>query len=111
MRAKSLSLSGFFVFLASAGLFAGFAYAWPRFLVLLLGEQSPWISWLYTYGMGLIVFLINTVWIFTRKETQKARRKRELKWLIALCLGLAFMFLFHGLWIFTGVYLPQKALP
>lgn len=86
------------------------AYAWPRFLAFYFGEDSPWISWLYTYGMGLLVFLLNAAGIFSRKGTQKERRKRELKWLAVLSLGLVFMFLLHGFWIFAAIYFPQKAL-
>ena len=107
----SFPLSGFFVFLVVSSLFAGFAFVWPRALVRLLGEQSPWISYLYTYGMGLLVFSLNTVGIFSQKGAQKERRKRELKWLAVLAIGLVFMFLLHGFWILAALYFPQKALP
>ena len=85
-----------------------FSYWYPRFLVSFLGEKSSWISYLYTYGMGFIFFLLSVVWIFTRSEVDPMRKKSEIPWLIAICYGLVFMFLFHGLWIVIAETFPIK---
>ena len=86
----------------------GFSYWYPRFLVSLLGEKSPWISYSYTYGMGLVFFLLSVFWIFTRAGVDPMRRKLEIQWLIAIICGLLFMFFLQGLWIFTADNFPIK---
>ncbi|MCY4321288.1 MAG: hypothetical protein OXC37_02640 [Bdellovibrionaceae bacterium] len=95
------------VALASLFILIAFCYAYPRFLAFKLGENSPWISYLYTYGMGVIVFVSSLVFIFTR-QIEPLRKKQELYWLIALVYGLFFMFFLHGFWIYSAIHLPIK---
>lgn len=85
-----------------------YSYIYPRFLVSVLGEQSLWISYLYTYGMGLVFFFLSVFWIFTRSGVNPLRRKLEKSWLAAIFLGCFFMFCLHGLWIFIAVSFPMK---
>ena len=89
------------------GFAVAFAYVYPRFLASQLGENSPWISYLYTYGMGFIVFLSSLVFIFTR-QIDSQRRKEELYWLTAVVCGFLFMFFCHGLWIYSAIRFPVK---
>ena len=84
-----------------------FSYIYPRFLVSQLGENSPWVSYLYTYGMGFIVFAGSLFFIFTRKIDSQ-RRKEEFFWLIAIASGFLFMFVCHGLWIYSAIRFPVK---
>ena len=86
-----------------------FFYFYPRFLSEKLGEASPWISYFYTYGLGALVFTISSLWIFSRKYKYEERKKEELSWLTALCLGFFFVFLLHGTWIFLSISYPFKA--
>ena len=86
----------------------GFSYGYPRLLVSRLGEDNPWISYLYTYGIGLIFFLLGLIWIFTRAGMNPQRRRQEIYWLIAIICGLIFMFSLHALWIFWAVRFPIK---
>ena len=98
---KSSVRTSFFVFLAVFISFILFAYWYPRFLVSTLGEKNVWISYLYTYGMGGIVFASSLIWIFTRKKNP-LRQKEELQWLAAILLGFLFIFSLHGLWIYLA---------
>ena len=86
----------------------GFSYWYPRFLASLLGEKSPWISYLYTYGIGSVFFFLSLAWIFTRRGVHSLRRKEELYWLIAIMASFLFLFSFHGLWIFLATNFPIK---
>ena len=86
----------------------GLSYWLPRSLSAHFGENSPWTSYLYTYGMGLVFFLLSVIWIFSRKGMYPLRRKQEIYWLAAVVGGLIFIFSLHGLWIFTAVQFPIK---
>ncbi|MCZ0932722.1 MAG: hypothetical protein OXJ52_06195 [Oligoflexia bacterium] len=85
-----------------------FSYTYPRFLVSQLGENSPWISYLYTYGMGFIVFSSSLIFIFTR-QIDPQRRKQEFYWLIAIACGFLLMFFCQGLWIYSAIHFPVKS--
>ena len=102
-RFKKLSL-----FFLCVGFAVAFSYIYPRFLVDRLGENSPWISYLYTYGMGFVVFSSSLVFIFTR-EMDILRKKQELYWLSAIVFGFLLMFFCHGLWIYSAVHFPVKS--
>ena len=104
---KSSVRTSFFIFLAVFTFFIYFAYWYPRFLASVLGEKSVWISYLYTYGIGGIVFASSLIWIFTRKKNP-LRQKEELQWLAAILLGFFFIFSLHGLWIYLASVFPIK---
>ena len=102
------SLKKIFISSSLLTVITAFAYQYPRSLVSLLGENSPWISYLYTYGMGFIVFLLSLFWIGTRKKIDPQRRKQERVWIIAISCGFLLMFGLHGLWIFLAIDFPVK---
>ncbi|MBC6415273.1 MAG: hypothetical protein GDA46_02660 [Bdellovibrionales bacterium] len=104
MKVKILNIKNFIPFIV-IGCILWISYFYPRFLTLALGEKSPWISYLYIYGMGGVAFLLSLVWIFTRKK-DSLRQKEEFLWLIALILGFLFIFFVHGLWIYISIEYP-----
>ena len=106
---KVLSVRNFFLSVFIFAFVSFYSYIFPRFLVSLLGEKSLWISYFYTYGMGLIFFLLSVIWIFTREGADPDRRKSEWFWLLAILCGFLFMFCLHGLWIFIASNYPLKA--
>ena len=80
-------------------------YLFPRFLVAQFGEGSPWTSYFYLYGFGLIFFLIGIV-IVLKSGACQLGRGRDSFWLkLLLCgyTGLAFM---HAIWIQLALSLP-----
>ena len=105
---KTLSLKNSLLSILTLIFVFGYSYIFPRFLVSILGEKSLWVSYFYTYGMGLVFFLLSIVWIFTRSGVQPDRRKEEKLWLIAILCGFLFMFALHGLWIFIASNYPLK---
>ena len=106
-QAKMKLLIKSFLILTVISFVVSFSYFYPRFLVSQLGENSPWISYLYTYGMGFIVFAGSLIFIFTRKIDSE-RRKEEFYWMIAIVSGFLFMFFCHGLWIYSAIHFPIK---
>ena len=104
MKPQFKKLTVFFLCVVFA---VAFSYIYPRFLVDKLGENSPWISYLYTYGMGFIVFAGSLAFIFTRKR-DVLRKKQELYWLLAIVSGFFLMFFCHGLWIYSAIHFPVK---
>ena len=80
-------------------------YVVPRYLSINLGEDSPWISYLYTTAMGGIVFCASIVWIFTRTKSP-ARKKEENFWLVVICGGLMLYLLLHGFWTLFAITYP-----
>ena len=82
-------------------------YYYPRYLVKTFGENSPWLGYLYTYGIGGILFILSLLWIFTRPK-DRLRKREELLWLLAISFGLIFSFSLHGLWILLSLSTPIK---
>ena len=82
-------------------------YYYPRYLIQVFGEGSPWLGYLYTYGIGGLVFAFSVIWIFTRKKLP-LRKREELIWLLMISLGLIFSFFMHGLWITLSLSFPIK---
>jgi len=95
-----------YVFLPIAML-TSVVYYYPRYLVKYFGENSPWIGYLYTYGMGALIFFLSVIWIFTRKKSH-LRQKEEIFWFIILFFGLMFSFIMHGFWILWSIGFPTK---
>ena len=102
------ALKLFFLALSVLALIVATSYFLPRTLSQLIGESSPWISWLYTYILGFIFFVLSLVWIFTRKGINPKRRKQEFYWLLVFTTGLVLMFVIHGLWILMAIQYPIK---
>ena len=88
--------------------FLGAVYFWPRYLSQTLGEDSPWISYLYTYGLGALFFALTVLWIFSFPSGYSEKRKQDGFWLFALCGALIFGMTLHGIWIYLSVSLPFK---
>ena len=88
--------------------FIALVYFWPRYLSETLGEQSPWISYLYTYGLGVLFFIFTTFWIFSFPRLNPERRKRDRFWLFVLSGTLVFGMTLHGLWIWVAISYPFK---
>ena len=96
------------LFVLVSGFIAAFAYFFPRFLSAWLGEQSPFISWLYTYGMGFVFFVLTIALIWAKPVLDPLRRREELFWLMGIFSAMTFMFCMHGLWIYLAVHFPVK---
>lgn len=86
----------------------GFFYFYPRFLVAWLGENNIWVSFLYTYGTGLVFFLITIIWIFSRPKSLALRQALELRWLKFIILGFLCMCILQAVWIFMSGQIPVK---
>ncbi len=82
-------------------------YFYPRYLIKSFGEGSPWLGYLYTYGIGGIFFILSVLWIFTRQKSS-LRKREEFFWLLIVVCGLIFSFLMHGLWILLSLSFPMK---
>ena len=107
---KNIKLNqSFLLFLVLTGFsfFMFFSYWYPRFLATTFGEKNIWVSYLYTYGMGGLVFSSSLFWIFTRKKNP-ARQKEEIRWLIVILLGFFCIFSIHGLCIYFASVFPIK---
>lgn len=82
-------------------------YFTPRILVSQLGENSPWISYIYTYSLGACLYFSSVFWIFKHKK-QPARQKEEVFWTLVLSSGFLFTFILHTVWIWFSVSFPFK---
>ncbi|MCY4513090.1 MAG: hypothetical protein OXB86_05325 [Bdellovibrionales bacterium] len=89
-------------------MFLATVYFWPRYLSEILGEQSPWISYLYTYGLGVLFFAFTTFWIFFSPSRNPKKRKQDTFWLFVLCGTLIYGMALHGFWIWFAVSYPFK---
>lgn len=95
-----------YFFLAAFVLFAFLVYWLPRFLVSTLGEGSPWISYIYTYSLGGFVFTLSLIRLYSL--TEKTQKKQNTPWVLALCFGIFWGLLIHGLWILFSISFPFK---
>lgn len=77
----------------------------PRYLVNMLGESSPWTSYFYLYGNGLIVFLIG-IGVILRSGACRLGRGWDTPWFVALWLGYFFFAGLHAAWIWAALHIP-----
>ncbi|MGC9451887.1 MAG: hypothetical protein ACP5I4_10625 [Oceanipulchritudo sp.] len=82
-----------------------FIYAYPRLIIGRLGEASPWTSYLYQYGFGLVFFLMG-IHIILRSGACKPGRGRDSFWLGVLFAGFIFFAAGHALWIVVSLNMP-----
>jgi uncharacterized membrane protein YkgB len=82
-----------------------FIYFFPRFIIANLGPADPWTSYLYQYGLGLIVFLVGILVILKSKSCQLGRG-RDTFWFILLIFGFVFFAVVHALWIVASQKYP-----
>ena len=90
--------------------FVLFVYFWPRFLIKTLKEDSPWIGYLYTYGLGLLIFAFTGFMIFSFHSSYPEKRKQDRFWLLVLLGVLIFGMALHGAWIHLTVSYPFKGI-
>lgn len=94
---------GALVFLAMLAFF----YFFPRIIVHAFGEASPWTSYLYLYGNGLIVFLVG-LWLILRSGACQFGRGHDTRWFIVLMAGFVYYAAIHAIWILAALYVPVK---
>jgi hypothetical protein len=82
-------------------------FLYPRFLLLLFEKSSPWMSYLYMYGFGLITFVLG-IKLIRKSGACVPGRGRDGFWYKVLLGGYAFFAFLHGFWIFIALYLPFK---
>lgn len=81
------------------------AYFFPRFLTHHFGEGSPWTSYFYLYGFGLIFFGIG-IWVALHSGACQPGRGRDSFWLKFLILGYIGLASLHGIWIQVALSIP-----
>ena len=96
-----------FLQLLFLGVIVSTIYFFPRFLVKNIGEHSPWISYIYTYGLGTLFFVSSLVFLLTRRI--HPRRKKQVRNFISiLILMLLWGIFLHGSWILLALKIPFK---
>ena len=89
-------------------MFIAAVYFWPRYLSETLGEKNPWMSYLYTYGLGILFFAFTVFWIFSSPSPNPKKQKQDRFWLFVFCGALGFGITLHGVWIWFAVSYPFK---
>ncbi len=84
-----------------------FFFVFPRAIVRAFGMESPWPSYFYLYGNGLIVFLIGVL-IILRYRACQLGRGRDTFWFIVLFVGYLFFASLHAIWIWAALHYPVK---
>ncbi|MGI9549359.1 MAG: hypothetical protein ACR2M7_05260 [Bdellovibrionales bacterium] len=107
MAVKGISLKHFSYTFLMVTFVTAVIYYYPRYLVQTLGDKSPWLGFLYTYGLGFFLSSLSVLLIFTQKKSL-LRKKEENLWLMILFLGLLFYFLMQGFWIMWAIKFPLK---
>ncbi len=84
-----------------------FVFFYPRLIVHFLDEGNPWASYLYQYGMGLVVFIIGLL-VILRSGACRPGRGRDGFWLGVLLAGFIFFAVLHAVWIITALKIPFR---
>lgn len=82
-----------------------FIFIFPRIIISLLGEASPWTSYLYQYGFGLVFFLIG-IYIIFKSGSCKLGRGHDTFWFGVLIAGFIFFAGGHAIWILAALRVP-----
>ena len=82
-----------------------YVFALPRLILSVFDPGSPWCSYFYLYGFGLMVFLIG-LWVILKSGACKPGRGRDSFWLGVLIGGFIFFAVLHAVWILLSVHLP-----
>ena len=82
-------------------------YSYPRFLVHMFGEASPWTSYFYLYGFGFIFFIIG-VWIALKSGSCRPKRGRDGFWLKFTFFGYVWLASMHAAWIWLALSVPFR---
>lgn len=80
-------------------------FTYPRLIVSWLGEDNPWTSYLYLYGLGLIVFVIG-ITLILRTGACQLGRGRDSGWFKVLIGGYIFFATLHAVWIIAAQQIP-----
>ena len=81
-------------------------YAYPRLLMQIFEENSPWISYFYLYGNGLIFFCIG-LWVILSSGACQLGRGRDSFWFGVLVFGFVFFATLHGVWVLLAIHMPH----
>ncbi len=113
MITKNIQNKLFFLAVLLLFFVIGLVYYYPRYLVEILGEKSPWLSYLYTYGMGGLFFSFSLLFIFPesknliRKNFFVMKPRQVLLLFLYLLVIIFFVQLYkNGLWILLSLFLP-----
>ncbi len=87
--------------------FLAFIYGFPRLIIAWLGEESPWTSYLYQYGFGLVVFLIG-IRLIINTGACRPGRGRDTFWFRILLAGFVLYAVTHAIWIILALRIPVK---
>jgi hypothetical protein len=82
-----------------------FIFIFPRIIISLLGEASPWTSYLYQYGFGLVFFLIG-IYIIFKSGSCKLGRGHDTFWFGILIAGFILFSGAHAIWIVAALKIP-----
>lgn len=80
-------------------------FVFPRLLRRWPGLDSPWTSYLYLYGLGLVTFVIGLRVILSSRACQPGRGHDRFWWRVLLW-GYVFFASLHAAWILAALYLP-----
>ncbi len=84
-----------------------FFFGFPRLLIRQLGMDSPWVSYFYLYGNGLIVFLVGIL-IILRSGACRLGRGRDTFWFLVLLAGYVFFAALHAVWTLAALHIPFR---
>ena len=106
MPMKNLpSLRSFIIGTVLTLVLLAFIYIYPRLIIGWLGEASPWTSYLYQYGFGLVFFLMGIYLIFKSGACQLGRG-HDTFWFGILIAGFVLFAGVHAIWIVAALAIP-----
>lgn len=82
-----------------------FIHFYPKAIIEALGEDSPWTSYLYMYGLGTVVFLTG-LWVILGNRSLQFGRGRDSYWFKVLIGGFFFFVTLHLVWILAALNIP-----
>ena len=84
-----------------------FVFFYPRLIIGMLGKSDPWTSYLYQYGLGLVVFLIGLM-LVVKTGALKFGRGHDSFWFKWMIAGFIIYSSVHAIWIVLALTLPFK---
>lgn len=103
---KASKKNSVFVFFYAIFVLA-FIYFFPRAIVSLFGQESPWSSYFYQYGLGSLFFVTGII-LITKTKGLRVSRGHDRKWLRYMWVGLACYAAIHAWWILLALHYPVK---
>lgn len=77
----------------------------PKWIIAEFGEGSPWTSYLYQYGLGLVIFCIG-LRVVLKSGACKLGRGRDSFWFGVLVGGYIAFATLHASWIYAALNIP-----